>query len=418
MHFCSANSNSPPVSFKEAVLNCLPEDGGLYIPGKTIDMRQFFLYMDEETSFTDFMETVAPILFDNELNPLSAAIAAKNVFSFEPALVRLDDDFSILRLDDGPTGFYKDYGINFLAGSIEELQKNNGQSIVLAAVDGNTGISMANAFSGKNNIISVLVYPSGPVYGLDPSCFVSNGGNIIPIQAQGSPKDCRELIYKFLAVRTFAGRHVTSANAVNPGRLLPQILYFLYAFIKIKKFISGGLAFSVYCENFSNLIAGLYAWKFCMPVHGFIAAVNSIVNINSLAVNVNLPSNLNHLAYFYNDAPAVMRNMIYEVPYNEELIFETIRKVWKKYALFIDSCTAAAFAAAEQTLREQNWKGQVHTIILATGHYAKEPDLIFKATGEKISVPKKFQSLKQSFEPMAVIPPDLDSLKNIIAKYL
>ena len=60
MRFRSTNSNELSVTFKDAVLRCLPEDGGLYVPDKAMDIRQLFLYMDENTSFPDLVAAVAP----------------------------------------------------------------------------------------------------------------------------------------------------------------------------------------------------------------------------------------------------------------------------------------------------------------------------------------------------------------------
>jgi threonine synthase len=421
----------PLVSFKEAVLNCLPPDGGLYVPGKVMDIRQLFLYMDEETSFPDLVAAVAPSLLEGELNPFSASRVAESAFNFEPELIHLDDHYSILNLYNGPTGLYKDFGIAFLAAVLEELLKNSPRSLVLAAARGDTGVSMARAFGGRKGIGAVLVYPAEPIRGLDPSAFAASGGNIIPIQVKGTFDDCQSLINGVISDRKFATRYnITSANTINPGRLLPQTFYYLYAFIKIKKRIPGGLVFSVPCGNFGNFIAGLYAWKFGMPVNGFIAAMNSnnalgdfirgkpftprpLVNTRSPALDVSSPSNLSRLDSFYRESPAVMRNMVYPASIDDDLTLRTMEDVWKNYGLHIDSHTAVAFAAAEQTAAAQGWKGNSHTVVLATGHYAREAELLRTITGEP--VPEMFQSLQKEVKPIAVIPPDIDAFEGVIA---
>jgi threonine synthase len=280
---------------------------------------------------------------------------------------------------------------------------------------------MARAFGGRKGLGAVLVYPSETIRGLDPATFAPNGGNILPIQIQGTFDDCQRLIEGTINDRAFSARYnVTSANAINPGRLLPQMFYYLYAFIRIKKQIPGGLVFSVPCGNFGNLIAGLYAWKFGMPVTGFIAAMNAnnalgdfikgkpfiprpLINTNSPALDVSLPSNLNRLAAFYREAPAVMRNMVYPASVDDKLTVQTMEQVRNTYHVHIDSHTAVAVAAAMQTAAERNWKGNVHTVILATGHYGRE-------AGSKM-----FQSLQKKNDPVAVIPPDLETFKGVIA---
>jgi threonine synthase len=437
MLFRSTNSTDTPqehlVSFRDAVISCLPVNGGLYVPDKVTDIRQFFLYMDEQTSFPELVAAVAPSLLEDELNPSSAAVVAESAFSFTPELIQLDDDFSLLNLYNGPTGAYKDFGIAFLSALLEELRKKSGYSLVLAAVRGYTGASIAHAFSRRKGIGAVLIYPSGPIRGLDPAAFVPNGGNIIPIQVKGTFDDCQRLVNETIGDRNFSARYsITSANAINPGRLLPQTFYYLYAFIKIRKRLSGGLVFSAPCGNFGNLIAGLYAWKFGMPVNGFIAAMNSnnslgefikggtftpgqLVSTNSPALDVRIPSNLSRLESFYREAPSVMRNMVFPASVDDDLTIETIAHVRSKYGEYIDPHTAVAFAAAQRLAEESGWKGNVHTVVLSTGHYSKAASLLREATGEDVPIPEDILSLQKRTDPIAIIPPNLDSFENVIA---
>jgi len=426
------NTQDKLVSFRDAVLSCLPAGGGLYVPEKVMDIRQFFLNMDEQTTFPELVAAVAPSLLEEELTPSSASIVAESAFSFTPELIQLDDDFSILNLYNGPTGSYKDFGIAFLSALLEELRKNEGYSLVLAAVRGSTGASIAHAFSRRKGIGAVLIYPSGPIRGLDPAAFVPNGGNIIPIQVKGTFDDCQRLVNETIGDREFSARYsITSANAINPGRLLPQTFYYLYAFVKIKKRLPGGLVFSTPCGNFGNLMAGLYAWKFGMPVNGFIAAMNSnnslgdfimgkpftpgqLVSTNSPALDVRIPSNLSRLASFYREAPAVMRNMVCPDSIDDELTIETISHARSKYGVYIDPHTAVAFAAAHRLGRETDWKG-VHTVVLSTGHYSKAAGLIREATGESVGIPEDLLSLQKMTDPIAIIPPNLDAFENVIA---
>jgi threonine synthase len=391
--------------------------------------------MNEETSFSELVAAVAPSLLEGGLNPLSASRVAESAFNFEPELIRLDDDYSLLNLCKGPTGHYKDFGIAFLAAVLEELHKDSppagSPALVLAAALADTGVSMTHAFSGRKGISAVLIYPAEPLTAIVPNGDFASG-NIIPIQVQGTFDDCQRLVNEAINDRAFAARYnITSANTINPGRLLPQAFYYLYAFIKIKKHISGGLAFSVPCGNFGNFISGLYAWKFGMPVNGFIAAMNSnnvlgdfikggtftprpLIKTNSPALDVSIPLNFSRLESFYREAPAVMRNIVHPASIDDELTLQTMERVWKKYHLHIDSHTAVAFAAAEQTAAGLDWKGNVHTVVLATGHYAREAELIRKVTGETVA---EMQSLQQKIEPAAVISPNLDAFEGIIARH-
>jgi threonine synthase len=417
MQFRSTKSKQPLVSYKDAALRCLPEDGGLYVPDQVPDIRRFFLHMDEKTQFNELAAAITPSLLEGDLNPIAALKIAESAFNFAPELISLDENFSLLNLYNGPTGVFKDFGIAFLSAALEEFLKNDGQAMILSSAKSDSGASMAQAFKGRKDICLVLLYPSGQIYGLDSAFFIQNGGNIIPIQVKGTSDDCQQLVIDTINDRMFSSRYrVTSANTINAGRLLPQIFYYLYAFIQIKNRLSSDLFFSVPSGNFGNLIAGLYAWKFGMPVNGFIAAMNAnnafgdficgkafvpkpLIATNSPALDVSIPSNYERLASFYDEAPAVMRSMVYPVSVTDTLTVQTMENVREKYGIQIDANTAVAFAAAENMVRERRLKGSAHTVVLATGHPA----------------PETFHALRKKCDPTVVIPPELYALESAVA---
>jgi threonine synthase len=395
-------------------------------------MRQFFLYMDENTSYPELVSTVTPSLLQGELNPYSASRVSQSAFDFEPELINLDENFSILNLYNGPSGVFKDFGVAFFGAVLEELLKNSGQAMIISAARGETGLSLTGAFRGRSGITSVLLYPSGPIWGLDTSSFITAGGNTIPIQIKGGFDDCQRLITGILDDRPFADRHnITSANTVNPCRLLPQAFYFLFAFVKVKKYLQGrDLVFSVPSGNFGNFISGLYAWKFGMPVNGFIAAMNSNdsfgdyfrgnsfnphvpISTCSPAMDISRPVNYERLVSFYEEAPAVMRNMVYPAAIKDDETLATMEWVWKKYNILLDPHGAVAFAAARKFM--DCGDRHSHIVILATGHPAKEAELVRRATGQNIALPEKLQVLKKRANPIALIDPHIAALESAIA---
>jgi threonine synthase len=396
-------------------------------------MRQFFLHMDAKTTYPEVVAAMVPALLGEDLNPLSAARVMKSAFDFEPELKQLDDNLSLLTLYNGPTGVFKDFGVAFLAAVMGELIKDSRPAMVLSASRGNMGVSIVHAFRERRGIFPVILYPSGPIRGLDTSAFITNGGNIIPIQITGTFDDCQRLIVEAIHDRPFAERYgVTSANAINLGRLLPQCFYYFYAFVKIKDSLRGDLVFSVPCGNFGNLIAGLYAWKFGMPVKAYIAAMNAndafgeyirgkrfvprpVVSTNSPALDIGLPSNYGRLAAFYEEAPAVMRNMVYPASIGDDRTFMTIGKVYRKYGVVLDPHGAVAFAAAEDLAASEEFAGHVHNVVLVTGHPAQKPALVSRAIGGDIGIPPRLARLQRRVDPIAIIKPELEALEGAIA---
>jgi threonine synthase len=208
------------------------------------------------------------------------------------------------------------------------------------------------------------------------------------------------------------------------------VFYYFYAFIKLKKVLKGELLFSVPCGNFGNLIAGLYAWTMGMPVNGFIAAMNAnnafgdyikggpfkpgkLVQTNSPALDVSVPSNYERLASFYTEAPAVMRSMVFPDAIDDRTTVEAMETAWKTYKLLLDPHSAVAFAAAQRLSRSSGFSG--HVVVLATGHPAKQAELIAQATGQEMEIPDKFSNLWKKTDPVATISPQLDALEGAIA---
>jgi threonine synthase len=182
------------------------------------------------------------------------------------------------------------------------------------------------------------------------------------------------------------------------------------------------------CGNFSNLIAGLYAWKFGMPVSGFIAAMNEnsafdsfirgrkytprpLVSTISPGLDVSVPANYEQLESFYEEAPAVMRNMVFPVSIDEKTTLKTMELVWKRYGLLIDPHTAVAFAAARQ-------HEDAHTVVLATQHPAVLSDIVVRATGQPIDLPGRLGILMKQVDPVALIDPDIEALEGAITSCL
>jgi threonine synthase len=424
------------VSFIEALLSCLPDDGGLYVPASSVDFRQFGLYMEPTTTYQELLAAAGPTLLNGELNPEAASRLAESI-NFSPELRQLDENLSLLFLNHGPTGWYKDFGFSFVAAALEQaLALRKTTAMVVTASSDVAGAGAARAFAGKKGISSVILYPRGKLHGLDPKTFMPNGGSIIPIQVEGNFDDCQRLVKEIIYDRDFSGRyHVSSANSINVGRIMPQALYYLYAFTLLKEKLLGDLIFSVPCGSFGNLISGLYAWKFGMPVNGFIAAMNennalgdilrceepeagkfvkkTVKQTVSRSLDVGDPSNRERLLSFYEEAPSVMRNMVVPESIDDATTISTIRTVWNKYGVMLSPAGAVAFAAAQR--QAGSFDEGAHIVVLCTGHPARYPELFKEATGISPIVPDRLKTLQEGFDPIAHIDADLEALEGAIA---
>jgi threonine synthase len=434
MKFVDTRNPTESVSFSDAIFSTLAPDGGLYQPASDADVRQFLLYMDESTSFQELSEVMISSLFEDEINPGAAARIAKSSFPFSPVFRTLDEHFSLLELYHGPTGVFKDFGVSFLAAVLEEFISHSGRSAtVLTASTGDTGCAVARAFHGRKDMRVVVLVPSscGSASSAGESRklrqLAAFDGNVLSLHVRGNFDDCQRLARSAFENPAVRDRFsLISANSLNPGRLIPQTFYYVYAFTRLKKTIHGDFFFSVPSGNLGNLTAGIYAWKWGMPVNGFVAATNANdeiprylangvfsprepVRTVSDAMDVGNPANFERLLSVFGSNPGVMRTMIDGESVTDDETLDAIRRVYETHGVLIDPHTAVGYRAAEKFLSEK-LDGQGSIIVLATGDPYGSADIVEKATGVRPEPPAGIAALPESDRNLRAIDPDLGSL--------
>lgn len=428
MKLVSTRNTSKTVSFMEAVRNCIPDDGGLYVPADEEDLRPWIMYMNEKTPFTSITGTLTSALLKEEISPAISERLANQAFPFQPELISLTPTMSLLQLYHGPAGTHKDFGISFLASYLEHnLIIEGSTATVLAATTGELGSSITSAFLGKKHLRAVLLYPQGELKGIPESCLIKNGGNIYPIEIQGKLSDCFNLVREIYTDKELVHTlGLTLANTINIGRLLPQSFFYMYAFTRLKEHIHGDIFYSQTAGNFGNLVAGLYAWKFCLPVNGFITentpalttdsagyclTPDSMIPLNKRdASDPAAPSNLERLEQVFSVGSNLMRSLVFPQKIDSSRISEVIRDFYTKYNIFIDAPTATAFLAAD-VMNNQITEEGGHVVIIQKDHPALETKQIRKACG---FAPKKPDWLLSRSEPIEGCPQIKNSKESLI----
>ncbi|MCI7534479.1 MAG: threonine synthase, partial [Treponema porcinum] len=107
MKFTSTRNKSLSVGFSQAVLNCMPDDGGLYVPFETEDLRRWILYTDENTSFSSLAGSLTSAFIKDEFSPIICETIATRAFPFSPEIKQLDENLFLLELFHGPTGIHR-----------------------------------------------------------------------------------------------------------------------------------------------------------------------------------------------------------------------------------------------------------------------------------------------------------------------
>ena len=211
--------------------------------------------MNEKTSFTSIAGSLTSALIKEEFSPIISEAIATNAFSFSPVLKALDERLYNLELFHGPTGSYKDFGISYLACLEHICIMNETESIVIASTTGETG-DIAYALKQKT-LKSYFALSKDSMRGFLLKLFW-NGGNIYPIEVNGSIDDCNELVSQIYSDRSLVENYgLTLANTSNIGRLLPQTFSTLLHLLVLKSCVAIFLRLS--SSNYDNLIAGLYS---------------------------------------------------------------------------------------------------------------------------------------------------------------
>lgn len=405
MRFSSRAHPENSVSFREALFAGLAPDGGLYHPTESPDLTSLFAGFDDSTPFQAIAAAVCAALVSPELDGERARRITERAFTFAPVLRRLDPHLLLLELFHGPTCAFKDFGAQFLAAVMEDFLGEDNQRIqILVATSGDTGSAVAHAFHGLANIDVVILYPSGRVSELQEKQLTTPGGNVHALEVKGSFDDCQRLVKEAFTDRTLGAKlRLTSANSINIGRLLPQCIYYVFAATRRAQIGGGPPTICVPSGNFGNLTAGVYAWRWGLPVRGFIAATNAndVVPLYlasgkfaprpsaqtlSNAMDVGNPSNFARLEALFRGDWKDMTSMIEGRAVSDARTAETMRRIYTEHGLIVDPHTAVGCAAAWDHIADGR---DEQVIVLSTAHPGKFTDIVLQATGATPLLPER-----------------------------
>ena len=429
MKYYSTKNKYNFVDFRTAVLKGIADDGGLFMPEDIPELSRSTIETITSFSLQEIgMEVLSKFAGNIEQSALRKII--ETAINFNAPVKILSEKLSILELFHGPTLAFKDFGARFLANALAYFNKDEDKKlIILVATSGDTGSAVANSFYGKEGIKVGLLYPSGMVSQIQEKQLTTMGKNIKAFEIAGTFDDCQRLVKTaFLDTDIKSKFNLSSANSINIARLLPQSLYYFYAYGRINKNLGiRDVIFTVPSGNFGNLTAGLIAGEMGLPVHRFIAAVNSNTvfaeylqdgkynprpakKTLSNAMDVGDPSNFVRIEALFGKDLNRIRNRIYSESANDHETVSTIQSVYKEYNYIIDPHGAVGFSA-DSKYRKLN-KGVPHSIVLETAHPAKFADCVEPALNMKIEMPDRLAACLEKQKDAQQISSDFDTFKD------
>ena len=293
MKYVSTREGKTGVTASQAIVRGLAPDGGLFVPDT---LPQVDLDFIRRLSDMDYRSRAVAILglfleefSEQELRAIAEASYGDNFDdpSIAPLHV-LDDNSAVLELWHGPTSAFKDMALQIMPRLLTASLRKNGEErtvSILVATSGDTGKAALEGFRDVPGTRIMVFYPRDGVSQIQRlQMATQEGGNVNVTAVNGNFDDCQTGVKKIFGDEAFSrtlddrGFFLSSANSINWGRLVPQVVYYFSAYCDMaaagKITMGEPLDFCVPTGNFGNILAGWFAKKMGLPVGKFICASN------------------------------------------------------------------------------------------------------------------------------------------------
>ncbi len=434
MQFFSTRDYSRKVTSSEAIAQGLSGEGGLFVP-------ETFPQVDaQELCTLDYPTMAASILgqYLTDYDPAFLLRAAEKTygpaFGGKPdVLAPVSDSLYALELWHGPTCAFKDYALQLMPKLLVEAKRNLGRTektLILVATSGDTGKAALDGYHDIPGVEIAVFYPTGGTSEIQRLQMATQEGENVAVYAvRGNFDDAQTGVKRVFADKEIAARlaerniRLSSANSINWGRLVPQIVYYFAAYGQL---VRGGkihfgdeVDFCVPTGNFGDILAGYYAKRMGLPVGRLVCASNKnnvltdfletgtytakreFYKTSSPSMDILVSSNLERLLCHVTGSDAevafLMRQLSEQGSYtvrpetlaaiqesfacgwaSEEEVAAEIRARYEQNGYLCDTHTAVAFHVA---VRQQ--RAGVPMVVLSTASPFKFPRSVLAALGQE-----------------------------------
>ena len=462
IEYISTRNSKEKVTAPQAILNGQAPDGGLYVP-ENLDALRLGDYRDVTSKdfkgmakiiwskfFPDYGEDVISDLVEKSYN---------GKFSSEKItpLSVVDDDNFVLELYHGPTSAFKDVALSALPNLMTKAREIVGfkdEILILTATSGDTGSAALHGFKDVSGTRILVFYPNNGVSATQELQMLGVGGNNTKACAiNGNFDDAQSGVKKLFREipKPRDGVSLSSANSINIGRLVPQVVYYFSAY---KQMVEAGaikdgekLNFTVPTGNFGDILAGYFAMKMGLPVNKLICASNKndvlteflqtghydrkrdFYKTNSPSMDILISSNLERLLYYVCGEENTVKYMKelaetgeYQISASElaeiQYVFvgiaadddegsEAITSVFNKYHYLMDTHTSIAWSCCDKYKASGD---KMANVVLSTASPYKFCPAVLKALGETCESSDKENMLKLQEKTGTEIPDNLSNL--------
>ncbi len=459
MKFQSTRGLEAGIKSADAIIRGIAKDGGLYVP-ESFPKLYDSLKNEKSLSYEELAFKIIKEFFtDIDEKDLKEAIndAYTNRFNVE-----VKNGF--LELYHGPTSAFKDAALLFLPQIMKRAKKAvslKDEVVILTATSGDTGKAALEGFSNVEGFKVIVYYPKHGVSPIQERQMVTQEGNNVKVYGiEGNFDNAQTGVKIIFGDEEFKeqlkekGYVLSSANSINIGRLVPQIVYYFYGYFKLVEQgeIKEGEEINVVVPtgNFGNILASYYAKQMGLPINKFICASNEnkvltdffnsgtydkrreLILTESPSMDILVSSNLERLlfeatgrngeevkklmnslmndgVYKVSDSVKNFINEFYGNFATQEEVAETISNEYKNEGYLIDTHTAVAKTVYDKYVEETNDNRKV--LIASTASPYKFPRSICSALNINVDGLNDFEVLDKLYEVTKVeIPNNLKGL--------
>ena len=409
MDYFSTRGASERVSSAAAILKGLASDGGLFVPASfpqmTLAEIEALVPLSYEERAVRILRLFLTDYTDAELHGCVERAYGRTFDDVRRAPVRTVGELEVLELWHGPTSAFKDMALQLLPQLMSTARVKEGERdtiLILVATSGDTGKAALEGFADTEGIRIMVFYPDGGVSPVQRLQMVTQtGANVSVVAVRGNFDDAqrgvKEIFGDAAMAEELADIHtkLSSANSINWGRLVPQIVYYFSAYADLlgehKIAVGDAVNFTVPTGNFGNILAGYYAKRMGLPVGKLVCASNAnnvltdflqtgiydrkrdFYQTMSPSMDILVSSNLERLLYHLTEDTAQVAAWMQELTevgkYDASALLSALREnfwaafaddaeteaeiraVYERTGYTLDTHTAVAYRAAEDYRR-------------------------------------------------------------------
>jgi threonine synthase len=466
MIYSSTRNNHNIAKSKEAIIRGIAADGGLYVPESipTVDLNEDHLINMDYHTLARFI--MSKYLTDFSTEELMDCIEKAYDDKFTQNIATLVDGFGIsfLELYHGPTQAFKDMALSILPHLLKQSMATEGLNkrvVILTATSGDTGKAALQGFSEVDGTSVIVFYPRDGVSEIQKRQMITHeGSNTFVVGIDGDFDDAQRGVKDIFNDESLKAHldeknyMLSSANSINIGRLIPQIVYYFHGYLEMLR--SGSISqgecinFVVPTGNFGNILAAYYAKKMGLPVNKLICASNennilfdflrtgtydakrALRLTSSPSMDILISSNLERLLYEISSHDStivgdLMKKLQTEGKYeitnemqhelkdfygnfaSEDEVFKNIKQVFETSGYLMDTHTGVAYSVYKKYLSETG--DNTKTIVVSTASPFKFGKSVSLALGIDIKGLNEFEINKKLSGITGVSLPE--GLKNL-----